>query len=178
MYQKFNEWCFLSCYGYLNWKGLAVKLTLNFTFISNFIIPHLPSFFPSSLLFCPPIQPSDLCSPNLVFMLLFCYHLYHHLPAFRPASKSTITLEGTLHSTVAHQVGMHKPQTQPPLSLILRPFQSLPFDHFSMYWNLWEGLGTQHFDEVHVRISTWVQSHKRSWPNLFNRTAQDLKFGI
>jgi len=58
-------------------------------------------------------QPSDLCSPNPVFMLLFCYHLYNCLPAFRPAAKSTITLEGTLHSTVTQQVHLQNPSAKP-----------------------------------------------------------------
>ena len=38
-------------------------------------------------------QPNDLCSPNPVYMILFCGYLYRRLPAYTP--KSTVSFQGS-----------------------------------------------------------------------------------
>ena len=37
--------------------------------------------------FCYDIQPSDLLSPNPVFIVLFCSHLYSTLPSYKPSKE-------------------------------------------------------------------------------------------
>ena len=48
------------------------------------------------------IQPTDLCSANPVYMILFVIHLYERMSAFKP--KKTLTFETVLGESVNQQV--------------------------------------------------------------------------
>ncbi|XP_054654983.1 cilia and flagella-associated protein 47-like [Dunckerocampus dactyliophorus] len=55
------------------------------------------------------LQPTDLADPNPVQMLMLCVHLYERLPQYRPVN--TITLSGSLHSTLSKQVQLKNSST-------------------------------------------------------------------
>ena len=48
------------------------------------------------------IQPSDICSPNAISMILFTIHLYERMFTFKP--KETLTFETALGEPVNQQV--------------------------------------------------------------------------
>ncbi|XP_020565099.1 cilia- and flagella-associated protein 47 isoform X2 [Oryzias latipes] len=56
------------------------------------------------------VQPTDLCQPNPVQVLMLCAHLYEALPQFLP--KDTISLSGNLHGTLSKQVRLTNPSSK------------------------------------------------------------------
>lgn len=69
------------------------------------------------------VQPTDLCQPNPVQVLMLCAHLYEALPQFLP--KDTISLSGNLHGTLSKQAG--------ETASVLNHLQSFSVDFFTVF---------------------------------------------
>ncbi|XP_024117899.1 cilia- and flagella-associated protein 47 isoform X1 [Oryzias melastigma] len=91
--------------GFLS-RMYAAPSSLEEIFHNNLIVVQVLSRLHLSI----NVQPTDLCDPNPVQMLMLCVHLYEALPQVVP--KDIVTLSGHLHSSFSKQVRLTNPSSK------------------------------------------------------------------